>query len=129
MKLYDIISRMEREMEELRKAIGLSMMRRRPACDIIDEDDKIILFVDLPGFSKNDIDVEIGENYVKIKAEEKKEEKRRYLVKERMRSFYRYIELPASIKENEAKAKFRNGVLEITLPKKEGKKGKKIKIE
>jgi HSP20 family protein len=120
---------MEREMEELRKAIGLSMMRRRPACDIIDEDDKIILFVDLPGFSKNDIDVEIGENYVKIKAEEKKEEKRRYLVKERMRSFYRYIELPASIKENEAKAKFRNGVLEITLPKKEGKKGKKIKIE
>ncbi len=125
MKLYDIISRMEREMEELRKAIGLSMMRRRPACDIIDEDDKIILFVDLPGFSKNDIDVEIGENYVKIRAEEKKEEKRRYLVKERMRSFYRYIELPASIKENEAKAKFRNGVLEIILPKKEGKKGKK----
>jgi len=129
MRLYDIIGRIEREMEELRRAMGLSLMRRRPACDIIDEENKIVLFVDLPGFAKNDIDIEIGENYVKIKAEKKKEEKKNYMLQERTTSFYRYIELPIAVKEEEAKAKFRNGVLEIVLPKKEERKGKKVKIE
>jgi len=129
MRLYDIMSRIERELDELRRAMGMAVIRRKPACDIIDEGDKITVLIDLPGFKKNDIDVEIGENYVKVRAERKERESKNYMLQERIRNFYRFIELPVDVKEGEAKAKFRNGVLEITLPKREGRKGKKIKIE
>lgn len=118
--------RIERELEELRRIFGFP--RRKPACDIIEREREIVILVDLPGFSKDEIDVEIGENYVKIRAEEKEKREERYVVKERMRNFYRYIELPYKIKNEEAKAKLKNGVLEIILPKEE-KVGKKIKVE
>lgn len=118
--------RIERELEELRRIFGFP--RRKPACDIIEREREIVILVDLPGFSKDEIDVEIGENYVKIRAEEKEQKEERYVVKERMRNFYRYIELPYKIKNEEAKAKLKNGVLEIILPKEE-KVGKKIKVE
>ncbi len=123
------MSRIERELDELRRAMGMAVMRRKPACDIIDERDKITVLIDLPGFTKNDIDVEIGENYVKVRAERKERENKNYMLQERVTNFYRFIELPVAVKEEGAKAKFRNGVLEITLPKREGRKGKKIKIE
>ena len=88
--------RIERELEELRRIFGFP--RRKPACDIIEREREIVILVDLPGFSKDEIDVEIGENYVKIRAEEKEKREERYVVKERMRNFYRYIELPYKIK-------------------------------
>jgi len=129
MRVFDIISRMEKEFEDLKRAIGLSMLRRRPLCDVIDKENEFVLRVDLPGFSKKDVDVEIGESYVIIKAERKEEEKGRFLVKERMASFYRRIEFPYELDATKAKAKLRNGVLEINIPKKIRAKGKRVEIE
>lgn len=126
MKPFDILDRMEREFEELRRAFGMAIARRRPCCDILERENEFVLLVDLPGFSKKDVEIEVGDRYVTIRAEKKEGE---YIARERVRSFYRRIELPDEIKEGEAKAKLRNGVLEITLPRKEGKKGRRIKVD
>lgn len=129
MKPFDIISRMEKEFEELKKFFGFAIARKRPFCDLLERENEILLKVDMPGFSKDEIDLEIGEKYVRIKAEKREEEKGDYIFKERVKSFYRHIELPCEIKEEEAKAKLKDGVLEIIMPKKERKKGRKIEVE
>ena len=129
MRVFDIIGRMEKEFEDLKRAIGLSMLKRRPACDVLERNNELILRIDLPGFSKKDIDIELGENYINSKAERKEEEKGRYLLKERVKSIYRRMDFPYEIDSEKAKAKLRNGVLEIIIPKKKGRKGRKIEIE
>ncbi len=119
----------EKEFEELKKFFPI--IKRRPACDIIEKKDEILLIVDLPGFSKDEIEIEAGEDYVKIKAEKKEKEEKmegKYVIKERNRNFYRYVELPYKIKQEEVKAKLKDGVLQIILPK-ERKLGKKIEVE
>ncbi len=129
MKPFDILDRMEREFEELRRAFGMAIARRRPCCDILERENEFVLLVDLPGFSKKDVEIEVGDRYVTIRAEKKEKKEGEYIARERARSFYRRIELPSEIKEGEAKAKLRNGVLEITLPKKKVKKGIRIKVD
>ncbi|HEC76546.1 MAG TPA: Hsp20/alpha crystallin family protein [Thermoplasmatales archaeon] len=129
MRIYEIIGRIEKEMDEIKRMLSLSSLRKKPLCDIIEEKNKIIIQVEMPGFSKENIDIETGRNYVKIRAEEKEEKKKNYILKERARSFYRYIELPYEIEEEKAKAKLENGILEIILPKSKESKGKKIRVE
>ena len=124
-----MIGRIEKEMEEIKKMLNLPSFRKKPLCDIIDEKDKIIIQVEMPGFSKESIDIETGRNYVKIKAEEKEEKKKNYILKERARNFYRYIEIPYEVEEENARAKLENGILEITLPKSKRSRGKKIRVE
>jgi HSP20 family protein len=101
--------------------------------DVIDEDDKIRIIADLPGFRKEDIELTIENGYLVIKAErkEEKEEKGKgYLRQERKYGgVYRRISLPAEVKVDEIKASYNNGILEVTLPKAETAKKKTIKIE
>ncbi|HEC82832.1 MAG TPA: Hsp20/alpha crystallin family protein [Thermoplasmatales archaeon] len=129
MRIYEIISRIEKEMDEIKRILSLTSLRKKPLCDIVDEKNKIIIQVEMPGFSKESIDIETGKNYVKIKAEEEEEEKKNYILKERARRFYRHIELPYEIAEEKAKAKLENGILEIILPKSKESRGKKIRVE
>ena len=124
MKLQDIIERMEKEFEEIKQMIGIKKM---PSCDIIEKEDELDILIDLPDFSKKDVELEIGEDYVRVKASRKKREGR-YVISERSYSFYRSISLPYKVDADNAKAKMKNGILEITLPIKR-KSGKKIKIE
>ena len=125
MKLQDIIDRMEKEFEEMKQMLG---MRRLPSYDIIERENELEVIIDLPGFSKRDVELEIGEDYVKVKASREKKKEGKYVVSERSYSFYRVISLPYNVDVNNAKAKMKNGVLEIILPIKR-KAGRKIKIE
>jgi HSP20 family protein len=93
-----------------------------PDADIIDTDDELIIKIDLPGVKKEDIKLNLNSDFVEIKCEKtdevKDEEEGDYYLSERYyRGFYRRITLPKSIVPEEAKAKYRNGVLEITAPK------------
>lgn len=104
-----------------------------PPVDIFESNDEIHIKVDLPGINKNDIDISILGNRLFIKGEkklEKKEEKKGHLRAERFYgSFQRMIDIPQGVKESEVKGTYKDGVLEITLPKKDGLKPKQIKIE
>ncbi len=101
--------------------------------DIKDLDGKYEIEIDLPGYKKEDIELEIDNGYLSITAnrnEEKEEKKGKYIHQERFsgqcsRKFY----IGENIKEDDIKAKFENGTLKLTLPKeKEIKKENKRNI-
>jgi len=105
----------------------------KPAVELTEHEDNYIVKAELPGVCKEDIDVEIGENNIGIKAEvkEKHEEKGENLYRSEFRygKFVRNIPLPSEIDNNQAKADYKDGILTITVPKsqEEQKKIKKIK--
>jgi HSP20 family protein len=86
----------------------------------------------LPGFKKEDIQVELGEDSVTINAKRSQVEEERgktYVRHERSaQTYYRQINLPEAIRSDQANAKLNEGILEITLPKKEPKETKKLAI-
>ena len=106
---------------------------KQPCVDVIDRDDNILVKAELPGVDKNDINISIANNVLTLEAtmsKEEKEEKAEYYRQEICRgSYQRSIALPAAVKEDEAKATFQNGVLELTIPKMEKTKRSTIKIE
>ncbi len=106
---------------------------RTPRVDVVDCDDHILVKAELPGVDKNDLDVDVSENTITFKAESSREEKEEagdyYRHEIACGSFSRSITLPTAINADKAKAKFKDGVLELTLPKTEKPSRKKIKVE
>ena len=96
--------------------------------DIKEKKDKYLIDIDLPGYEKEDIKMEISDGYLTVHASVNKEvddekEKGKYVRKERYvgecsRSFY----VGDNVTEDEIKAKFKNGTLTIQVPKKDDKK-------
>ncbi len=96
-------------------------------CDIYEEDNNYVIEMDVPGFKKEDINMELDDGYLKISAEKKSdsEEKdgKKYVRRERHcyskceRQFY-----VGNIKDEDIKAKFKDGILKISVPKEEEKK-------
>ncbi len=104
-----------------------------PYIDLEDKGDKFVLSAEAPGFKKDEIDINICGNSVEIsgcKEEAVDEKKKSYVRKERMsESFYRTLTLPEEIKYEEVSADLKDGILEITMPKKNPKQRKKIQIK
>lgn len=91
-----------------------------PFTDVIEEEDKIRIIMDIPGVEKDDINIEATENEVKVSAERDD------------RKYYKVVSLPDAVKPESAKASYKNGVLTIIfekVKKSKGGKGVKIKIE
>jgi len=93
--------------------------------DVEDKENEIVVKAEVPGFEANEIDVQLNNGYLTIKAEkkEKKDEEESY------RSYRRTVTLPCGVKEDKATATCRNGVLELHLPKIEGSKTRHIPIQ
>ena len=91
-----------------------------PQVEAFERDGKLIVRADLPGLTKDDINVDITADAIKIRGErrqEKEENDEGYYRSERSYgSFYREIPLPSGVNRDEANASFNNGVLEITMP-------------
>ncbi|MCW4008176.1 MAG: Hsp20/alpha crystallin family protein [Candidatus Bathyarchaeota archaeon] len=98
---------------------------RYAAVDLIDNGDSYIVTAELPGFSKDMVDVQVTKDGVTIRAErkEEKEEKRRnYVHRERAySSMQRYIAFPEEVIPAKAEGSMKDGVLELRVPKKEPK--------
>lgn len=105
---------------------------RTPKVDIVDRENDICLRAELPGVSKDDLEVSMTDNNVTIRAStkhEEHEEKGGYYRREMSRGvFQRTVSLPAEVKGEEAKASFKDGVLELVFPKMEQAKRRTIKI-
>ncbi|MCW7077053.1 MAG: Hsp20/alpha crystallin family protein [Candidatus Syntrophoarchaeum sp.] len=104
-----------------------------PSIDLIDKDDKLILKADMPGITKEDLNVEIKGDRIELSAETKKEEeeeKEGYIRRERSyRRYYRSIPLPAEIDSEKVEAAFEDGVLKIEMPKIEAPEVKRIEVK
>jgi HSP20 family protein len=114
--------------------LGKSMWAEEwmPKADLIDRDNEIVVRAELPGVEKDDLDLTVTDNTVTIKGETKKEEKEEkgdYYRSETSRgSFMRTFALPSEVDGSKANAEFKNGILELTLPKVEKSKRHSIKI-
>ncbi len=103
-------------------------------CDIYEKEGKYILEMDVPGFKKEDINMEFEDGYLKVIAEKKEDveekEGKKYLRRERHsvarceRQFY-----VGNVSENDIKANFKDGLLTISVPKEEMKKENKKVIQ
>jgi HSP20 family protein len=106
---------------------------RFPAVDIKDEGDHYLVEVDLPGLSKEDVEVMVGEGVLDItaKREERKEESNKgYIRRERgFVSFHRRLTLPDDTTEDDLEAKLEEGVLKIRVQKSKEGKEKRMKVE
>lgn len=106
------------------RAFGEEDMGAGLGLDVEESEKEIIVRADVPGFDPNELDVQLTDDTLTIQAE--KEQKgdgaRSY------RSFYRSVTLPAGIDAEKVKADYRNGVLELHMPRPEGAAGKRIPI-
>ncbi len=104
---------------------------KTPCVDIIEHDNEFLIKAELPGVDKKDINISIADNMVTIEADtskEEEEEKGDYYRREISRGAYkRSLMLPVKVKEGEAQASFKKGVLEVTIPKME--ETKRISVE
>ena len=103
-----------------------------PAVDVVDREKEVVVRAQLPGFRKSDLDVSIAERTLTIKGstrEEQKEEKDNYFHQEiRTGSFSRSVLLPADVDAGKAQATFKDGVLELTLPKRRIAKQQQVPV-
>ncbi len=104
-----------------------------PAVDMFEEKNEIVVKAEIPGIDKNNIEVQLSDHLLTIKGEKKKEEedkREHYYRSERSYgSFMRTLPVPAEVRADKIKASFKNGVLEVYLPKTEEAKAKDIKVK
>ena len=124
---------LQREMDRLFEDFFRRGGLMRPSVDVVETDDTVVVKAELPGMEPKDVDISVSGDKLTIKGERKaeKEEKGKtfYRMERCYGSFCRTVELPVSVEADKAKADYKNGVLEITLPKTEQVKAKKIPIK
>ena len=106
---------------------------KTPRVDIIDRDHEILVKAELPGVKKEDLEVTTSDNTVSIKGTsryEHKEEKGDYHRSEMAHGvFARTVTLPAEVVGDKAEARYSDGLLELTLPKRPDKKGHRVEVK
>jgi len=106
-RLHEYIDRMFEDMMRAPAVPSAEMTFRAPPVDVVDDGDKIRVVAEIPGVDKEDLDVRVFEK------------DKGYFLRERSySSYYRTIALPAPVVPEKAEATYRNGVLELVLPKK-----------
>ncbi|MCM8770271.1 MAG: Hsp20/alpha crystallin family protein [Candidatus Omnitrophica bacterium] len=104
-----------------------------PSLDVAEDKDNIVIKVDLPGVKQSDIDVSVSGDILTIKGERKQEqeikEKKLHRIERFYGSFSRSLSLPDFVDSSKISAVYKDGVLEVTLPKTEKAKPKQIKVE
>lgn len=104
-----------------------------PEADISETKDGYILRAELPGMKQGDVKINLNNNVLTVQGEkkQKKEEKEEnYFYSEiSYGNFIRSFTLPGNVKAEQVKASFKDGILEVRLPKSEEAKGKEITIE
>ena len=132
------LSRLRREMDDLwsrffgapAETVSTAWM---PSIDLSETDGDIQVKAELPGLESDDIDVNISGDLLTIRGEKKEEreaEEKSYHARERYYgAFQRTVRLPSEVKAEDAEARFKNGVLNLKLPKAETARSRKIEIK
>ncbi len=111
---------------------GTALRRWTPAMDLVDEGERFVLRADLPGVREDDLSIEFEENVLRISGERKSEQQDRsegyYRVERARGSFSRALVLPEGVDPDAIEAHFDNGVLELSIPKPEQRKPRRVAI-
>ena len=124
-----------RGLPRLFRALELPDTKWTPDIEIFDRKGEFVVRADLPGMIKDDVKIEISNGELVIQGERKEEkeqkEKGYYACERSYGAFYRALPLPDGVKTDEAKATFKDGVLEIAMPagKLPEKHGRQLEIK
>jgi len=103
-----------------------------PSLDVVEDNNNIILKADLPGVKQSDIDISVTGNFLTIKGERKHEEgakeKKMHRVERFYGSFQRSLSLPDYADTSKIEATYKDGILEVVIPKTEKAKPRQIKV-
>ena len=143
---FSELSRMERDMDrmfgnffgrrlfdfrwpERVREIGV----REPAIEVYEEKDDVVVKAEIPGIKKEELEVNVTDDLLTIKGEKKKEEEvkeKGYYYSERSYgAFERSVQIPRAVHADKARASFKDGILEVRLPKTEEAKRKEVKLK
>ena len=131
-----LLNQLQKELERAHDVEGgegsIATAEWAPAVDIKEDEDKFVIQADIPGVKPEEIDISMEDGVITIKGEketEAKTEQNGYKRVERtFGSFYRRFSLPDTADAEAISAKSKHGVLEITIPKRESVKPKKINV-
>ena len=112
---------------------ALPLRSERPNVDVINRENELLIRAEVPGFDKDDIEVRVTDQQVTISGQcrsSQEENKSDYYRSEiSQTSFSRSFSLPTHVDGSKAKATFKNGILELTLPKTDRAPGRTIPIQ
>jgi HSP20 family protein len=144
---FRMLERFADEMDRIFDDFGFARLRSRrgfgllsdeemwtPELEVFHRNSELVIRADLPGLARDDVKVDISDNQVTIEGERQRqhEEEREgvYRSERSYGKFYRVIPLPEGVMADQAKATFRNGVLEITMPAppEQARRGRRLEI-
>jgi len=127
-RLFDNFFRGDRTPEE-----STSLSLWTPAVDIEEREDAYSVKVELPGVSKEDVKITLESNTLTIRGDKKQEKEEKgknyHRIERSYGSFQRSFALPSTVKAEKIDASYKDGILEITLPKAEEAKPKQIEVK
>ena len=106
-----------------------------PRMDMKETEDAYLVKLTMPGIDKDAIDISISDGILTVKGETKEDEEKEgengtYLVREHKHyAYYRSVRLPSGVQADKAEAEYKNGILNLTLPKAEEVKPKSIPVK
>jgi HSP20 family protein len=104
-----------------------------PAVDVFEKGDDLVIRAEIPGVSRDEIDINVENNVLTIRGERKRDQeisaKNAFRLERDFGSFSRSFTLPRTVNVAGIGASYRDGVLELTLPKAEEAKPKRIRIQ
>jgi HSP20 family protein len=130
-ELAALQSEMSRFMNGLLEGNGHATQSWVPTVDVWETEDEVVYAFDLPGIPEDKVSVELEEDALTVTAERERKDKvedGKYFFERRFGTFSRTIGLPPGVAEDDVRAKFEHGVLEIHVRKPEQPKPRKIEI-
>ena|SRR5947208_2066247 len=104
-----------------------------PAVDILETENELLLKADLPGVDMKNIDIQVENGTLTLKGQREFQNEAKqggyHRIERSYGSFVRYFALPETVDTEGVRAEFKNGVLTVTLPKKEVAKPRQIKVQ
>ncbi|MCZ6573785.1 MAG: Hsp20/alpha crystallin family protein [Planctomycetota bacterium] len=104
-----------------------------PALDVSETDDAVVVRAEVPGVDPQEIEVSVHGDILELRGEKKQQEEPKetgyYRVERSYGSFRRSLKLPAKVDAENVEAKAKDGILTLTLPKREDAKPRRIKVK
>lgn len=116
-----------------REGNGYGQRRWIPAMDLVETEDSFVIRADLPGLSREDVEIEVKDNVLTVAGERQAEHEQKgegyHRVERASGRFARSLDLPQGVVADSVRASFDRGVLEVRIPKPEERKPTRIEIE
>jgi HSP20 family protein len=131
-RLTNMRAEMDREFESMSSFSGSTdpLSRWNPAVNVYQDKDRFTVVVELPGLKKEEIEISLHDDTLTIAGERKREEssEQEFLTERLYGKFQRSLTLPTAVDAEKVKASYKDGLLQVELPKAEEAKPKQIEV-